>query len=115
MAGRGGPCWAGPIGAARRWLSRSRGRPHHLRDRVRATVEVDPAGRRRWAVGWAGLAAAVTVAAVLAGGLLIVDRQPTQPATIAAAVASYREGGATWRGRAAVPARPGPPEMVLPA
>jgi predicted anti-sigma-YlaC factor YlaD len=77
--------------------------PHHLRDRIRAIVEVDPAGRRRWAVRWAGLAAAVTIAAVLAGGLLVAGRQPTQPATIAAAIASYREGGATWRGPADPP------------
>ena len=77
--------------------------PHDLRDRIRATVEVDPAGRRRRAVGWAGLAAAVCVAAVLVGGLLVTGRQPTQPATIAAAVASYREGGATWRGPADPP------------
>ena len=77
--------------------------PHDLRDRIRATVEVVPAGRRRWAVGWAGLAAAVCVAAVLVGGLLVTGRQPTQPATIAAAVASYREGGATGRGPADPP------------
>ena len=77
--------------------------PHDLRDRIRATVEVVPAGRRRRAVGWTGLAAAVCVAAVLAGGLLVTGRQPTQPATIAAAVASYREGGATWRGPADPP------------
>ena len=77
--------------------------PHDLRDRIRATVEVVPAGRRRWAVGWAGLTAAVTVAAMLVGGLLVTGRQPTQPAAIAAAVASYREGGATWRGPADPP------------
>jgi hypothetical protein len=40
---------------------------------------------------------------VLAGGVLIAGRQPTQPAPIAAAVASYRVGGATWRGPADPP------------
>ena len=98
-------CW-GEVQAARRGRALAESvreiAPHHLRDRIRATVEVAPAGRRRWTVGWAGLAAAVTAAAVLAGGLLVAGRQPTQPATIAAAVASYREGGASWRG----PGRP---------
>jgi predicted anti-sigma-YlaC factor YlaD len=99
-------CW-GEVQAARRGRALAESvrevAPHHLRDRIRATVEVVPAGRRRWAVGWAGLAAAVTVAAVLAGGFLVAGRQPTQPAAIAAAVAGYREGGATWRGPADPP------------
>jgi predicted anti-sigma-YlaC factor YlaD len=99
-------CW-GEVQAARRGRelveSVREVAPHHLRDRVRATVEATPAGRRRWAVGWAGLAAAVTVAAVLASGLLVADRQPTQPAAIAAAVAGYREGGTTWSGPAGQP------------
>jgi predicted anti-sigma-YlaC factor YlaD len=98
-------CW-GEVQAARRGRTLAESvrevTPHHVRDRIRATVEVVPAGRRRWAVGWAGLAA-VTVAAVVVGGLLVAGRQPTQPATIAAAVASYREGGATWRGPADPP------------
>ena len=98
-------CW-GEVQAARRGQALAESvrevTPHHVRDRIRATVEVVPAGRRRWAVGWAGLAA-VTVAAVVVGGLLVAGRQPTQPATIAAAVASYREGGATWRGPADPP------------
>ena len=99
-------CW-GEVQAARRGRALAESvrevAPHHLRDRIRATVELVPAGRRRWAVGWAGLAAAVCVAAVLAGGLLVAGRQPTQPAAIAAAVASYRAGGATWRGPADPP------------
>ena len=104
-------CW-GEVQAARwgRALAESvrEVTPHDLRDRIRATIEVDPAGRRRWAVGWAGLAAAIGVAAVVVGGLLVAGRQPTQPATIAAAAASYREGGATWRG----PADPPPIRQV---
>lgn len=99
-------CW-GEVQAARRGRALAESvrevAPHDLRDRVRATVELVPAGRRRWPVGWAGLAAAVTVAAVLVGGLLVAGRQPTQPAAIAAVVASYREGGATWRGPADPP------------
>jgi predicted anti-sigma-YlaC factor YlaD len=99
-------CW-GEVQAARRGRALAESvrevAPHDLRDRVRATVELVPAGRRRWAVGWAGLAAAVTVAAVLVGGLLVAGRQPSQPAAIAAAVASYREGGAIWRGPADPP------------
>jgi predicted anti-sigma-YlaC factor YlaD len=99
-------CW-GEVQAARRGRALAESvrevPPHDLRDRIRATVEVDPAGRRRWAAGWTGLAAAVTVAVALVGGLLIAGRQPTQPTAIAAAVASYREGGATWRGPADPP------------
>ena len=99
-------CW-GEVQAARRGRALAESvrevTPHDLRDRIRATVEVVPARRRRWAVGWTGLAAAVCVAAVLVGGLLVAGRQPTQPATIAAAVASYREGGASWRGPADPP------------
>ena len=99
-------CW-GEVQAARRGRALAESvrevTPHDLRDRIRATVEVVPAGRRRWAVGWAGLTAAVTVAAMLVGGLLVTGRQPTQPATITAVVASYREGGATWRGPADPP------------
>lgn len=77
--------------------------PHHLRDRVRATVEAVPAGRRRYVGRWAALAAAVTVAAVVAGGLLVAGKQPAQPAAIAAAVASYQAGGETWSGPAGPP------------
>jgi Putative zinc-finger len=99
-------CW-GEVQAARRGRALAESvrevAPHHLRERIRATVEMVPAGRRRWAVGWTALAAAVAVAAVLAGGLLVAGRQPPQPATIAAAVASYRQGGATWHGPADPP------------
>jgi predicted anti-sigma-YlaC factor YlaD len=99
-------CW-GEVQAARRGRALAESvrevAPHDLRDRVRATVELVPAGRQRWAVGWAGLAAAVTVAVVLVGGLLVAGRQPTQPATIAAAATSYQQGGATWRGPADPP------------
>jgi hypothetical protein len=77
--------------------------PHHLRDRVRATVEAVPAGRRRRAGRWAALAAAVTAAAVVASGLLVADKQPAQPAAIAAAVASYQADGKTWSGPASPP------------
>jgi hypothetical protein len=77
--------------------------PHDLRDRVRATIEATPAGRRRWAVRWAGLAAAATLAALVAGGLLVAERQPAQPAPIAAAVASYQTGAWAWSGRAGPP------------
>jgi predicted anti-sigma-YlaC factor YlaD len=98
-------CW-GEVQAARRGRALAESvrevAPHHLRDWIRATVEVVPAGRRRWVVGWVGFAA-VTVAAVVVGGLLVAGRQPTQPAEIAAAVAGYREGGATWRGPADPP------------
>ena len=62
--------------------------PQHLRDRVRATVEATPAGRARWAVRWAPLAAAVTlIAAVAACCWLIGSRlsqlpsPPPSPAT----------------------------------
>jgi hypothetical protein len=99
-------CW-GEVQAARQGRALAESvrevAPHHLRDRVRATVEAVPAGRRRWAVRWAPLAAAVTVAAVLAGGLLVASRQPAQPAAIAGAVAGYQAGGATWSGPAGPP------------
>ena len=99
-------CW-GEVQAARqgRALAESAREvaPQHLRDQVRATVDATPAGRRRWAVGWAPLAAAVTLAAVVVGGLLLVDRQPAQPAAIAAAVASYQAGAGAWSGRASPP------------
>jgi len=102
-------CW-GEVQAARRGRALAESvrevAPHHLRDRVRASVELAPTGRRRWPVGWAGLAAAVTVAAVLAVGFLVADRRPAQPAAIAAAVAGYRSGGASWSGPAGPPPAP---------
>jgi predicted anti-sigma-YlaC factor YlaD len=82
--------------------------PQHLCDRVRATIDATPAGRRRWAVRWAPLAAAVTLAAVVAGGLLLVERQAAQPAPIAAAVASYQTRTPAWSG----PAHPPPVQQV---
>ena len=103
-------CW-GEVQAARqgRALAESAREvaPQHLRDRVRATVEATPAGRPRWAVRWAPLAAAVTLIAAVAG-LLLVDRQPTQPAPIAAAVASYQTHTPAWSG----PAHPPPVQQV---
>ena len=99
-------CW-GEVQAARqgRALAESAREvaPQQLRDRIRATIDATPAGRRRWAVRWAPLAAAVTLAAVVVGGLLIVERQPAQPASIAAAVSSYRAGAGAWSGRASPP------------
>jgi hypothetical protein len=94
-------CW-GEVQAARqgRALAESAREvaPQHLRDRVRATIDATPAGRRSWAVRWAPLAA-VTLAAVVVGGLLIVERQPAQPAAIVAAVASYQADAGAWSGQ----------------
>jgi hypothetical protein len=103
-------CW-GEVQAARRGRALAESArevaPQHLRDRVRATVEATPAGRPRWAVRWAPLAAAVTLIAAVAG-LLLVDRQPAQPAPIAAAVASYQTRTPAWSG----PTHPPPVQQV---
>jgi hypothetical protein len=103
-------CW-GEVQAARRGRALAESArevaPQHLRDRVRATVEATPAGRPRWAVRWAPLAAALTLVAAVAG-LLLVDRQPAQPAPIAAAVASYQTRTPAWSG----PAHPPPVQQV---
>ena len=103
-------CW-GEVQAARhgRALAESAREvaPQHLRDRVRATVEATPAGRPRWAVGWAPLAAAITLVVAVVG-LLLGDRQPAQPAPIAAAVASYQTRTPAWSG----PAHPPPLQQV---
>jgi hypothetical protein len=104
-------CW-GEVQAARRGRALAESArevaPQHLRDRVRATVEATPAGRPRWAVRWAPLAAAVTLVAAVAGGLVLVERQPAQPAPIAAAVATYQTRTPAWSG----PAHPPPLQQV---
>jgi hypothetical protein len=74
--------------------------PQHLRERIRATIAAAPPPRRRRMrmpalLGVVG--ALATVLALLAGGLLRGrEPAPSQPAPIAAAVASYRDGMATW-------------------
>jgi predicted anti-sigma-YlaC factor YlaD len=97
-------CW-GEVQAARqgRTLAESAREvaPQHLRERVRATIEATPAGRRRHAEGWAALAAVLMVAAVAV--LLVARQQPAQPAPIAAAVASYQADSTAWSGPADPP------------
>jgi hypothetical protein len=99
-------CW-GEVQAARRGRALAESArevaPQHLRDRVRATVEATPAGRPRWAP----LAAAITLVVAVAG-LLLGDRQPAQPAPIAAAVATYQTRTPAWSG----PAHPPPLQQV---
>jgi anti-sigma factor RsiW len=72
--------------------------PQHLRERIRATIAVAPAPRRRWVRMPALLGMTAALAAVLtAGGLLAVRaRGPAEPAPITAAVASYRAGVTAW-------------------
>jgi hypothetical protein len=71
--------------------------PQHLRERVRATIAAAPSPGRGRLRMTALLGVVAALLAVVAGGLLAVrERAPTQPATIAAAVASYREGMAAW-------------------
>src|SRR5215211_7526314 len=88
-----------PPGAVGRWPSR----PARSPPSTCATA----AGRPRWAVGWAPLAAAITLVVAVVG-LLLGDRQPAQPAPIAAAVASYRTRTPAWSG----PAHPPPVQQV---
>lgn len=99
-------CW-GEVQAARqgRALAESAREvaPQHLRERVRATIEATPAGRRRHVGGWAALAAVIMVAAVAV--LLVARQQPAQPAPIAAAVASYQADSTPWSGPADPPRR----------
>ena len=99
-------CW-GEVQAARqgRALAESAREvaPQHLRERVRATIEATPAGRRRHVGGWAALAAVIMVAAVAV--LLVARQQPAQPAPIAAAVASYQADSTGWSGPADPPRR----------
>jgi len=72
--------------------------PQHLRERVRATIEATPLRPPRWRPRpWVAVTV-LAVAAVLGGGLLAVREPRTQPAPIAAAVASYQAGGGTWSG-----------------
>jgi hypothetical protein len=75
--------------------------PQRVRERVRATVAATPPTRRARRRGVLAATMAVLVA-VVAGGLLLAQR-PTQPAAIAAAVASYRAGGPAWTGAATPP------------
>jgi hypothetical protein len=100
--------------------------PPHLRDRVRATVEVEaataharparPGGRRRWPgvagprVVAAALALAIVAVPVAVGMLLAGGRQPAanQPAAITAAVRGYQAGEAAWS-----PSRDLPPARRL--
>jgi anti-sigma factor RsiW len=74
--------------------------PQQLRERIRATIAAAPPPRRRRIripVLLGVVVALATVLALLAGGLLLTrERGPAQPAPIAAAVASYREGMAAW-------------------
>jgi hypothetical protein len=79
--------------------------PQHLRERIRASIAAAPAPRRRWVRLPALLGAVgVLVALGLAGGLLAGRAHaPAQPAPIAAAVASYRDGVAAWESSAAPP------------
>jgi Putative zinc-finger len=72
--------------------------PQHLRERIRATIVAAPAPRRRRVRMPALLGAVAALAAVgVAGGLLAGrERASAQPAPIAAAVASYRDGVAAW-------------------
>ena len=67
--------------------------PQPLRERVRASVAAaSRSERRRRRRPLVAVAVAATVLAVVAGGLLARQRDPAQPAVIAAAVASYRTG-----------------------
>ena len=100
-------CW-GEVQAARRGRALAESArevaPQHLRDRVRATVEATPAGRPRWAVGWAPQAAAVTL--VAAGCWLIGSRPsqrrspppspPTAPAPGPGAAGPARHASGSW-------------------
>jgi Putative zinc-finger len=71
--------------------------PQHLRERVRATIAAAPAPRRRVRLPALLGAVAALLAVGVAGGLLAGrGRAPAQPAPIAAAVASYRDGVAAW-------------------
>jgi hypothetical protein len=80
--------------------------PQPLRERVRVSVAAasrsDRRRRRRPLVTVAVAVAAMV--AVVAGSLLVRQRDPAQPAVIAAAAASYRTGGLD--GSIASPARP---------
>jgi anti-sigma factor RsiW len=81
--------------------------PQPLRERVRASVAAASRSerrRRRRPLVAVAVAVAVTVLAVVAGGLLVRQGVPGQPAVIAAAVASYRTGHLD--GSAATPAQP---------
>jgi hypothetical protein len=88
--------------------------PQQLRERIRVTIAAAPPPRRRRVrmpalLGVVGALALATVLALLAGGLLLGrERAPTQPAPIAAAVSSYREGLTAW-----APAAEPPPARQL--
>ncbi len=97
--------------------------PQYLRDRVRATVEVEIAavdahagstrpGVRRWWHGAAGLGVvgvALGLVVAVAVTVLVGGGKPArQPAAITAAVRSYQEGEAAWQ-----PSRDLPPARLL--
>jgi Putative zinc-finger len=121
-------CW-GEVQAGRqgRALAESlrEATPPHLRDRVRATVEVEVAagkahagaarpGVRRWwhgaaGLGGVGVALGLVVAVAVAVTVLARGGAPArQPAAITTAVRSYQEGAAAWQ-----PSRDLPPARLL--
>jgi hypothetical protein len=117
-------CW-GEVQAGRRGRalgeSLRQAAPQHLRDRVRATVEVEvvaaasvhprPArsGVRRWwhgpaGLGVVGVALGLVVAVAVAVTMLAGGGEPAgQPAAITAAVRSYPAGAPGWKPSADVP------------